>query len=1152
MADYDVFISYSRVDTAFVRQLETTLKARGREAWVDWQGIDYSTKWWDEICAGIESANNFVLVISPDSLNSVYCQREIAHARRQGKRIIPLIYRAIDEGDLIGGWYTNDEMKPIESLARENWEALKSIQWINHEKLGGAVDATASALVETVDSDPACVHAHTQLLLQARAWETSGRSPGALLSADVLASAEAQLDSCTDKVRFTAEQRAFVNASRAAEDMRAQRAEEDQRRTRRLRRTAIAAALVGVLALLASGGAVSQAISAQQSVATAQAEGTRIGLDVRRSGARLTANRAQGALDEGNRSAAMRLALDSLADYPTVFVPESEYVLSAALSTPGRIVFDVSFGARLYGATWNPDHTRLLAWGQTASAVVLDGATGERLLTLEHDPAGYSYITTALWSPDGSYILTQDSGYEIKIWDASDGALVQTLQYTLATTGAIWKQDGTQILTWGISYAALWDVETGTLQRLFDLTGSVAAGASWDPAEQRALVWGQDGTVRVFDIESGTLLASMEHAPVTFDDGMTQIFPVAGAVWNADGSRVLSWASGDSTAHVWDAATGEALLSLVHDNEIFGAAWEPEDGNRILTWSLDSTAGVWDATTGERLLTLHHDAQVVGARWVQDERLILTWSRDGTIKQWFSSDGGLWRALHHATPAAEDAFSPPTMGTWLAEDGRTLLSWGKDRVRVWGETNDTLVVNLPFQTQSADPYNQIDVGGAQMDETARHVLAWTQDGSIRLWDTGAGANAIVVDARNGASWSRDFSRVLTWSRTQDGGSAAVADAATGQPLLSITLPDGVWQAAWSSDETRLLTYDSESTVYGWDVQIGSAPPEQTEADALYILRHDDLQSSSVSGMAFSPDGRRVATWTFMGVLRVWDAADGHLVAQMGEDLPLPNQMILGPRGAVWSADSRRVLHWTDDGVLHIWDAETGESLVNMPHDNRLIGALWSADESHILSWSFDGTLHLWNTADGSSVFAPVFVGTEDIVGIMASDFAQAAVWNADETRILVATGAGNLEIYDAATGERQVRFGQRNGRVLGAAWSPDETRVLSWSDDGSVEVGDASTGATLVRVTHTASVQGAAWRADGRRILSWAWDNTARLWDAATGEAILLLNHPDWVMTAAWNSDETRLLTWTNFEAARIWDVTLAGMMAAARAETGS
>ena len=61
----DTFISYSRCDTDFVRQVFGALSARGCKVWVDWQGIDYSTKWWEEICAGIEGGDDFVLIVAP-------------------------------------------------------------------------------------------------------------------------------------------------------------------------------------------------------------------------------------------------------------------------------------------------------------------------------------------------------------------------------------------------------------------------------------------------------------------------------------------------------------------------------------------------------------------------------------------------------------------------------------------------------------------------------------------------------------------------------------------------------------------------------------------------------------------------------------------------------------------------------------------------------------------------------------------------------------------------------------------------------------------------------------------------------------------------------------------------------------------------------
>ncbi len=186
---------------------------------LDWQGIDYSTKWWEEICAGIEGADNFVLLMSLDSLNSKYCHQEIEHARIKAKRIIPVLYQPTDQAALIGGWYTNPEMKPFETLARENWEAIRKIQWIEYPKLGD-LDKVISALLETVNTNPELTRLHTRLGLRIRDWESSGRNPDLLLRGIELGDYENWLSACGQSGQApqpTDEQRAYIQESHERE-----------------------------------------------------------------------------------------------------------------------------------------------------------------------------------------------------------------------------------------------------------------------------------------------------------------------------------------------------------------------------------------------------------------------------------------------------------------------------------------------------------------------------------------------------------------------------------------------------------------------------------------------------------------------------------------------------------------------------------------------------------------------------------------------------------------------------------------------------------------------------------------------------------------------------------------------------------------------
>ena len=76
----DVFISYSRKDKAFVQVLNQALANSKYDAWVDWEDIPLTADWWEEIKAGIEGADTFIFVISPDSIASKVCGQEIDHA----------------------------------------------------------------------------------------------------------------------------------------------------------------------------------------------------------------------------------------------------------------------------------------------------------------------------------------------------------------------------------------------------------------------------------------------------------------------------------------------------------------------------------------------------------------------------------------------------------------------------------------------------------------------------------------------------------------------------------------------------------------------------------------------------------------------------------------------------------------------------------------------------------------------------------------------------------------------------------------------------------------------------------------------------------------------------------------------------------------
>src|SRR5882724_334823 len=194
---HEVFISYSRKDKEFVRRLDEELKRRGREAWVDWEGIPPGDTWEKTIYGAIEASNTFIFVLTPDSIASEICGKEIAHAAANNKRLVPIVHR-----DVVA------DRVPT-SLGELNW-----IFFRDNDDFEEATDKLISAL----DTDLTWVRAHTRLLTRAIEWDANGRNNSFVLRGEDLRSAEQWLaEAGGQKERQpTALQTEYIIASRKA------------------------------------------------------------------------------------------------------------------------------------------------------------------------------------------------------------------------------------------------------------------------------------------------------------------------------------------------------------------------------------------------------------------------------------------------------------------------------------------------------------------------------------------------------------------------------------------------------------------------------------------------------------------------------------------------------------------------------------------------------------------------------------------------------------------------------------------------------------------------------------------------------------------------------------------------------------------------
>jgi WD40 repeat protein/DNA-binding SARP family transcriptional activator/tRNA A-37 threonylcarbamoyl transferase component Bud32 len=615
------------------------------------------------------------------------------------------------------------------------------------------------------------------------------------------------------------------------------------------------------------------------------------------------------------------------------------------------------------------------------------------------------------------------------------------------------------------------------LEQLYLQHGGPVDGAAWNASETQVMTWSEDGAARVWDAVTGEPLLTLQH------DG-----PVWGAAWDWSETRILSW-SKDTTARVWDAHTGDLLLTLAHDSPVSGAAWDKTEAH-LLTWS-DKTVRVWDTASGAALLTLAHEDTVRGAAWNRDETRLLTWSEDYTVRVRDAASGATLLTLRHDGPAWGAA--------WNGDETR-ILTWSWDNTaRVWDANSGQVLLTLPHD----DP-----VVGAAWNSDETRQLTWSWDDTARVWDAVTGEMLLTLRHSgnvHGAVWSANETRLLTWS---DDGFARVWDARRGSALRTLPQDGPVTGAAWNGDETRVLTWSEDGTARVWDVASGND---------LLTVHHDDSENG-VRGAVWSRDETRLLTWSGDGTARAWTATSGEAVLEV--------QHTDAVVGAAWNSDETALLTWSQDDTARVWDAVSGKLLLTLPHEDRVKGAAWNRDNTRILTW-MAGAVRIWDASSGKEW--RIFPSRLAIEG---------SAWSGDETHLLVwgtrSTAGITWQVWDADSGDVVVDL-PNVGTAFEQGWSGDGTRLLAASTM-SVVVWDTTSGKVLFTLPHTRTVTGAAWNRDGTRILTWA-AGTAQVWDAASGKTVLTLDHQEQVTGATWSPDEARVLTWSG-SAARVWDAT--------------
>ncbi len=430
-------------------------------------------------------------------------------------------------------------------------------------------------------------------------------------------------------------------------------------------------------------------------------------------------------------------------------------------------------------------------------------------------------------------------------------------------------------------------------------------------------------------------------------------------------------------------------------------------------------------------------------------------------------------------------------------------------------------------------------------------IASSADSTVRVWEVATGQEVARIEYAPGlyapVAFSPDGRWIVSGGCDESEsyyecarGSARVSEVATGREVARMMHENGVSVVAFSQDGRWVASGDREGTVLIWEAATGRKVAQVDHREHITAIAFSPCLSDPNNTLSQCEEFIVTGSWD--GTARVWVMTTGNEVARMthGERVS----------AVAFSPDGQRVISGGCDGrqdnsldclsgSARVWMAATGEEISRREYEGSwatVTTVAFSPDGQLVVSGNDEGVVEVWQAFDGMELAQMTY---ENWVHTVA--FSPDGQWvvsgGCDALGGQDFCSRSSTQVWEVTTGREIARITQEKW-VQAVVPSPDWRRLATSGIDGKVQVWELDIAEEVARVTHAGNVATMAFSSNGQWVVSGSDDGTALVWEAATGAEVARVSHDNWVHTVAFSPDGQWIVSGSGDQTARVWEAT--------------